>query len=311
MHSGNDPARVVNETGQYVYSMHPWKFMERPAVPLDLRADIAFTAALWTESALTLAITAPALALANYTFLAGDRYQVTGGTGAKQSTFGIASIASNTITSKETISSTAGSANGVATIAGSVIPSSALALPSDFGTLLDVSATDGLVNAVTMTDHGTLNEMRTNGVELGAWSYFAAIAYGAASAPGGSPVPRLEIYPNPSANDANGFTLFYRAGWSNIVAEGSAGTTEQIIPIPEWMEFQFRQLCMAIAHGYEEKDEQPMAAWMAPALALFEPLKARDGLVQPSYGHTRGGVIARHYGMRPEGFLRSTVANPA
>jgi hypothetical protein len=306
LHSSLSPARIVNDAGQMLVSMHRWKFLERPAVQLDLRGTVTITSGTWTEATRTLT---KASGFTNYSWLAGDRIEIESGTGA---TAGFYAVESRTSANAIVLATSIGSGADAQTDIAATLELPSVALPSDFGSVLDLKLTEGFLQSAEPTDLGTLNALRSASDAFGStWALYYAVAYGASPVPGGPPVPRLELYPVQDENETAGLTLMYRAGWPSIFSEGSAGLTEQIIPIPEWLEFPFRQLVRAMALGYEESDVKPMAVRIGEVLPLFEMAKAYDGSVQQDLGPVEGGAIARHYYATPNQFLMTPAEGPA
>lgn len=305
LHSSLSATRIVNDAGQYLVSMHDWKWLERPAVELNLRGTITLSNATWTTATLTITKTA---AFADYSFLEGDRIEIEDGTNAVLGFYEIAGRTSDdAITLKTDIGATTGSTDIDATIE---LPS--VALPSDFAELLHApTARSSLLGSMLPTSLSEVLLAREALSSVSSTDYMFAISHGAGPTAGGPPVPRLELDHSPTANDTASFKLFYRAGWPAITGEGSTGLTEQIIPIPEWLEFPFRQLVRAMALGYEESDVKDMTTRIGEVLPLFEAAKKRDGMVQNSYGRMTGGVIARQMRVPGDFFSRSTVGDPA
>lgn len=129
----------------------------------------------------------------------------------------------------------------------------------------------GTQGNVTITDSGTTNATYTGmsgGVD------------------GGEPRARLEIWPDPGADDDAALTVYYRAGWETLDEDS------HFISIPVWIQPLYIQLLRAFARGYEREDVSSLSQRCMEILAgpLFRAATRRDGMMQPEYGELRNGA---------------------
>lgn len=102
----------------------------------------------------------------------------------------------------------------------------------------------------------------------------------------GAPVPRIDIWPTPTADEVDAYKCYYRRGWKQLHQD------EHEIAIPEWLETVFLLLCRAYARGYVREDvagmnERIAAIRMGPD---FQAAMERDAEMQPSFGLMQGGA---------------------
>lgn len=291
---------IINEAGRHLCSMHEWNWLARPGYHLSFRAPIEITTGIWTVATKTLTETG---AFTDYTFLNGDVYEATGGSATTEGFYRIASRTN----ANSIVLETAPSANNQTDFTGSIILGGVV-LPSDFAEVISIHATNSLVSALQPTSIDYINQLRTNSVFVGAWIRWYAINWGAdVTTAGGSPSPRLEVYPVPTAAGADELTLFYRAGWQEV----SGSSTN--IPVPPWMESFYIQVLRAFARGYEEEDVMPLTKRLdiLRTSSMFDELKRRDGNQQTNLGPMRGGAVDREIPSGSSKFLRTSVQGPS
>jgi hypothetical protein len=180
-------------------------------------------------------------------------------------------------------------------------------LPSDFGEIIAIDSTEGLVSTIKLTTFQHLLEMRTNQVNLANFNYFGAIVWNAdTSTEGGAPTVRVEIWPTPNVTDSDEFTLFYRAGWINLTED------TQYVEIPSYVEPLYIQLVRAHALGYEEEHNASMMQRLDAIYAstIYRNAMDQDQRVQNSYGPLMGGA-ARGAPLGVNKFSRSVVSGPS
>lgn len=294
---------ILNQAGRHLTGMHAWAWLERPAVQLSELAPITVSAATWTESTLTLVATSPASAFANYTWRGGDRFNVTGGTGATIGSYPIASKTNaTTIVLGESIGA---AANGQTNIAGNIV-FPYVQLPADFRELIALRPTEGLVNSCQPATLSEILAMRYGGVPVGNQTRYFAISYQQALAStGGAMVPRLELYPTPSAADQGVLSLVYRAGWTEIDDDA------EFISVPLFMEGLYLQLAGTFARGLEEEDEATLNTRLSELHVgpIFQAAVRDDSGMMPSAGPLRNGVGQRYFSSWPYDY--TYVSNPA
>lgn len=292
-----DPTEVVNEAGRYLVSMRPWKFLERPRVLLDLTGPLSLTDATWSESARTLTL---AGAFAGYSYNAGDRLQITGGTGATAGDYAIASrVSDDAITLATSIGS---GADGQSDITGA-IAFPYVNLPADFGLLIDIESTNNHTRQVTLTSLGHLETLRGDIVEA-TLDYFVALEFPTqTSASAAPPQARLSIYPPPASDAAGALSLVYRAGWVEL------SNPSQVANIPPQFDALLVELVRAFAQARGGISDKTLVDLLEPIerSALMDRLKRHDGAVQPRIGPLRHGCVRPMWGGHPVRRYHDTI----
>lgn len=168
-----------------------------------------------------------------------------------------------------------------------------LTIPADLSEITDVKAASN--QCVELTELRDLNDYRMLRRTLPS-GFVLALAF-QPDGTTGAVVPRLEIFPTPSANQSNALLLDYSAGWLTVVAEGSAGNP---IPVPAYCEPLFFEVLEAVAKGIEENGSAPVSPRLEAIRAgtVFRDAIAADCALQPSRGHLEP-VSSRSYPQRP------------
>jgi len=272
---GLDKMGILNQAGEFLVNMHPWRWLVGASALIDLRGVVSASTATWTAATLTLTDTA---AFADYTFAAGDTLEIKSGTGA---TTGFYAVASRTDDDSVVLESTISSADlATGDIEYRLAPNSVL-LPSNFRDIIHISASNSLLYGVRLTTLGQIQENRTSQLEVtSSWNYQAAVNYA-----GSPPVARLEIWPDPTANTSGAFTIFYRAGWTWLSGDSV------MVEIPEFIDSLFLRLVRYFTRGYEREDVIDMGQMLTSVMNSPEFVMAakRDGNTQPYVGPLRGG----------------------
>lgn len=161
-------------------------------------------------------------------------------------------------------------------------------LPSDFREVIGYNTTEGVTGNIEMTTHQALVEMRTVGLSY-SWTTYVAVTHYVDAA--GVPQPKFEVYPTPTAADANALTIFYRAGWVRLTDDSD------VIPIPDYMRSLYLAIVRAFAQGYEHDNEATVDMRLAPIVGngrvkppLLKAAIERDAHVQPDYGMIEHGA---------------------
>jgi hypothetical protein len=305
-----DPIGIVNEAGQYLVTMHDWVWLDRPPVSLNFRAEINLSGTVtWHDGNHHLT---SAGAFAEYSWLDGDSIVITAGSGLPYGRFPvIAKVNNNTIHIGWTYDPAGGPGTVSVTNFSAKVKTDSVALPEDFGNIIDIQPTQGLVNSFTFTDTSFINQLRTNEVSVGNFRYWGAITRGknfthTGQASSGQGAWRLEVYPTPTSKEYNALTMFYRAGW-RVVEEDM-----EFINIPDYCETLFRTILRAFARGYEEDDIASIHQRLAEIeqSVVFVHAKRRDGDMQPTLGQMAGGAV-RQQEAQIEQYLKSTVIGPS
>jgi hypothetical protein len=295
-----DQVGIMNQAGHYFVNMHPWRWLVGRSALIDLRGAISGTTATWTASSLTLTATG---AFASYTFVEGDQIEISAGTGA---TTGFYAVASRTDDDNIVLSTSIASGNLATGDIEWNIQTNSAALPSDFRDIIDISATDSLLYGVRLTSLRQILQNRTSQIEVTtSWNYQGAVAYS-----GSPPVPILEIWPNPTANQSGVFTIFYRSGWTELSNDSVN------IDIPVWLESLYLRIVREFVRGYEREDTEPMDVRLMRVRRSPEFMDAarRDGNTQPYYQRLRGGgamTHSRHYGANKYCYIANTIGAPS
>lgn len=93
-------------------------------------------------------------------------------------------------------------------------------------------------------------------------------------------IHRLEIYPTPSADASDVFSMSYTAGWSPITS-GTAASTN--LTLPTYLEPLFYELLTAVAKSFDEEDSAGLTARinMIKSGAVYMQAVEHDGSTQP------------------------------
>lgn len=273
-------SKLINMAGELLVSGHPWKWLESVEHKINIRGKVAVTGG--TPSTKTLTKTG---AFANYEFVDGDTYEVTSGTNAILGFYRVTGRTSDNAITLESDYFTSASGTDQA----GTLHTSALALPADFRELIAVNTSSGFLKGLSLVTFNELLERRSSSFTTTTGYYFGSIVHpqttGLESSTG-APTPRIEIWPTPSANETAAMTIFYRAGWTEVVND------TDIVRIPSWCELLFLELLRALARGFEEEDQASVSQRVAQIVVgpLMLAARDRDGMVQPSYGAIRNGA---------------------
>lgn len=295
-----DKLGILNQAGEYLVNMRPWHWLVGREGLINLKGPISDTTATWTASTLTLTDTG---AFANYTFRSGDQIEITAGTGATTGFYGIASRVDDDSITLDTSLATGNLATG--DIEWEIRLDYA-ALPADFRTLIDITSKNTLLYGVRQTSLAEIIHDRSSNVTVtSSWNYRVAVNY-----VGSPPVPQLEIYPTPGADQNGAWTVIYNADWTRLTADSVN------IDIPEWLDSLYLRLTRAFALGYEREDVASMEQRLAAIEAGPEYRNAarRDGMVQPTFGRLEGGGPRVHGSGLPRasyGSIANSIAAPS
>lgn len=290
--------RLVNEAGRYFTDMWPWSWTEQYA---ELDFDVfAFTGGSWTASSLTLSVTAgnwtkgsEPLELFAFSDLFGyyrhepgygQNVTITGGTGVTTGDYRIASKTSATAVVLETKIKTTNASDVAGTLA-----LTSVRLPSNFREPIRLEGGRGTTYRVELMGWGDFLLSRQHDVASPNVfrAAFTTPTQGAVSENTGN--PRMEIDPDPPANEPDALQLVYRRTWTEL-ASGS-----DIANVPMHMEAALRQYVEQAYLGFIEGD---VAAQFARFAALDQShymaeLKSRDGRSQGTRGPVSGSYLDR------------------
>jgi hypothetical protein len=284
--------------------MHDWMWLDRPPVSLDFRPEINLSGPVsWANTTHHLT---KAGAFADYTWLDGDSIVITSGDATPYGRFPVVErVGQNAIHIGWPYATT-----GTITNFSATVKADSIVLPIDFGNIINIQPTEGLVNSFNLTDVGFINQLRTNEVAVGNFRYWGAVTRGhnydhVGTESLGQGAWRLEIYPTPTVVKYNALTMYYRAGWREITEDLA------FIPIPDYCETLFRQLMRSFARGYEEDDVGSLHLRLMEIekSPIFIHAKQRDGNIQNTLGQMAGGA-AEQQSRNYNEYLKTTVIGP-
>ena len=292
---------ILNDAGEYYVGMHRWRHLERRQARLQMLGPDLLTNGNWVAATKTLT------AAAGTPFVdtvAGDIFGATGGTGVTAGRYQIASVTSSAVV--VLVSATLSAVDLANSDIAGTIEHLSVALPSDFGSIQALDMSNSLVRAMRPTTKAHLLELRSHGISLASWTFHYALSFRAATGSvGGAPVPILEIYPAPNADDPEGFTLYYRAKWRR------ASTDSDFVDVPEYAEPLFKQIVRAFTRGYEEEDVATMSQRLHEIenSPLYINAMRMDGHIMPDFGPIQNGAAETSL-FEPSFLLPSQVAPP-
>lgn len=182
-------------------------------------------------------------------------------------------------------------------------------LPADFRELIAIQPTENLTSSICPTTRTRLLEMRTNPVTVTSSFYQYVVGYRQIS---GDTRPVLELWPTPSATEADVLTVWYRKTWARVT------TDSQAIDFPTWMEGLFKRVCRLFAQAAEEEDSSAPAGRRNDLDDLLDRLMAgtvwrtaveQDSSLQPMLGPMQGGHTMT--ATRSANFLWTPVQGPS
>lgn len=268
-----DKVGILNQAGEHLHSMHPWKWAQGRTTLLNLRGTVTGTAAAWTTATNTLTL---ASAFTDYTFVDGDEIQITdGGSGATE---GFVEVASRTSANAIVLASSISGSNQTG-ISFTLQPLS-VDLPDDTREIIAIRGTGSNRYAVTLTSLEEILRVRED------FSVNDAHWYGAISYVGSPPSPILEIAPGSGANQIGALRMFYRARWARLSSDSTT------VEVPEFMEALLIQLARAFARGYVREDQASLSVRLAEIQSgpAFIAAVKSDGAIQPYFGTLQNGI---------------------
>lgn len=275
---------LVNLGGTYAASMHPWQWLARRSVRLDVRARVDVADATWDEATLTLTSVG---AFADYVFVTGDRFEVLSGTGADTSA--LLRVASRTsddaIVLAETLDDGSGTADGATDVAGSLLRHHVL-LPDDLQSIVTIQPTSNLLRCMVPLASGGLQTLRSSTGLAPAFGYVYDVAWLEVD---GRLYPALELWPDATADEPNSLTLWYRADWRVLTAD------EDRVVWPAWLYPVLWRVVRETFKAFAEEDEGSLEARLEPIKRseLFMSLARRDGAMVPRYRPGHGSTVER------------------
>ena len=287
-----DGLGLINEAGEFLASAQPWKWLETAEAKLNLRAKISITGGTWDLAGSSRGdlLLLKASAFDNYTFSEGDTFEVTGGTNAILGHYRVTKRPDGETILLESAITSSGEPSDIA----GTLHTSAIALPSDFREIIAINTTSGLLKGVQLTTFEDLLSKRAANFTSAGFHYGAIVQPTDTDLTAdGAPVARLEIWPQPSANETASLTIMYRATWKRITQDTHR------LRLPVYCESLYLQVLRAFARGYEEEDEISMSQRLMEVMTgpLFGSAVDRDASIQSDYGPLMYGAAERyHYG---------------
>ena len=343
-----DHVELVNQAGEYLTTIHPWKWLENQEAKLNLRANVTATGLNFevdygdngakSADRVDRLYHSSHTPFSTYTKVSGDLLEITSGTGVRKGFYVVdggntdpeAGTGGSMVTVEHNplIMNTGPIANADLTNndIACTIHCNRIQLPYDFAELIAIDSSSGLLNGVELTSYEDLLQKKSSTFDVGAGStYWAAVGHSrdrvgtnvttTNSNPFGMPeevTPSLEIWPTPPANETAGLTIYYRAGWPSKLYT-LANTQDALgIRIPRYLEAFFIQIVRAFAQGYEDQDVSMLDQRLTSLLqgSLFQTAINRDGGVQPHYGAIHNGAAQRiSYGSGFDNF--TSIAAPS
>lgn len=271
---------------------------------------ITFTDGTWTEATKTISAMTPAT-LTGFVWRSGMKVQITDGTGATAGEYELASTSTDTALVLTT--SIGALADGEMDIDGytngdidGTINFNYVELPTDFGEMVTIDATDSLVREFYPTSLHHVQELRSNPIEVTTWYHWGA--FSSVRKDDGTVVPILELWPTPDSDEFGVLTIFYRAKWNDI---GDGG----FVKIPEFAYEYYLAIVRAFARGYEEEDTASLDERLRALYGgeLARACRRFDGARQGNYalGPILNGAIQMVSEPEQTPFARSPVAHPS
>lgn len=308
-----DMRRIVDYAGEYLVAAHEWKWTNGRPAHLETRAKLdAQTSVTWTASTKRVTKTG---AFASYTFVDGDEMRITGGTDATTGRYKIIQKAND----NSVVLATQPGSTDQTDYEYAEIELNTVKLPDDFDSLISIHGTDSITNRIRLVDYDQLLRLRTTQVDVTSSAYYsAALTYVGDN----KRVPVLEIYPTPATTTEEQFVMMYRSGWLRggddgarvtSVASTTGETDKTKLPIPEWMEPLFLEMCREAAQGWTRPENGTMSQRLTRVMSgdHFQAMKRKDRRAQPYYGPL-SGTIGEKYGRLPNfNTLATPAANPS
>lgn len=273
-----DIEQVINDAGKYLFSMHSWRWRDRPVAPLSYIAPISIANATYTESTKTITKTS---GFTSYTFRNAELFEVTDGTSATEAEYAITSRTSaNAIVLGQSIGS---GADGQTDIDGTInFPY--CVLPSDFGDgqIVALAHQNNIVRGVIPASLSYVRWLRYNSVYDSTDLYYS-VSYPTQTSTSVVPAnPLLEIYPTPTAAENSVLMLTYKSGWVTLEDE------DAVANVPSGYEYILKRLVKAFSQEAMSSDNSMIQA--IESSIEFLKLKRMDGGTQASLGKIEGGA---------------------
>jgi len=158
-----------------------------------------------------------------------------------------------------------------------------ITLPTDFEQVISIERNDGQqyrVQVLTMTDLQMLRDRTDN---YGGRDFWCAFVYQPQASTSTLPLPRMELFPTPSASTSGVFNLWYQRTWKEL----SIGSPSDLPNIPNFAEQALVHGACALAYEIENKSSNIDRQLYDRAI---QELLVRDTRTLPNAGIMRGGA---------------------
>lgn len=149
--------------------------------------------------------------------------------------------------------------------------------------------TDGLTVSFEFTTLEDLDLIRTTGT-VAPLKYWGAVVHEPVA--GQAPQLRMLLYPTPTENKLNFFTMRYAEDWSPVSVVGDT------VPIPLWLEPLFIWACTEVVRAFEEYDKGAESGMLGydrltriTQSKMWTDAVQRDGFFQSNVGRLRNGAV--------------------
>ena len=124
---------------------------------------------------------------------------------------------------------------------------------------------------------------------------------------GGAPMPRLEIWPTPATSQQDVFLVHYRGGWTEIRSDND------VINVPTWLEGLYLAAVRAVALGYERDSEMDVNQRLFAIRSgpLFTMARQRDMMTQATLGPLANGAAEYQHGVNSMMWNYNSVSGPS
>lgn len=274
--------KLVNVTGEWLYTVQTWRFNVERHTLLPTRASISITAAAWNSGTKRITL---AGAFAGYTHLSGDFIKITAGTGVSLGEYEIAQrIDDDNIELVNSIGTTNADTAGT-------MPNNTVSLPADLREIHAIDTDGASTEGFSWIGHESFAYGRT-----GRWgfasSHIRGSIIGIMPQAGGEVSYYLEIDPDQSAS--TNIWVRYSVGWRAVASDTS------VLPLPDdgRLDSLFLQALIAHARGLDKEDEMPLYRRLDDLRAsdFFRAHARRDGLMQAHLGPIQGSATTMRRG---------------
>jgi hypothetical protein len=165
-------------------------------------------------------------------------------------------------------------------------------LPADYKTAISQDHTNGLVSSLHIVSPDRFLQLQTSTITTATFEFYATVE-SVAPSEGGPPVPRLAIWPTPTADSEDALSIIYEATWRNV------NEAKEALTLPEWLVTLYLEVLVHITRGRLEEDEGTAATRLQGLMAsdLFMAAQKRDAATQIEYGPMRRTHVSPTVGL--------------